>query len=258
MNQAWFFPFGQPVKKLMQHDRTPKKVFVLGVYASAVHARWIGADGKEKIRALAVASEPSIFWNGEAQEAKAIIDGIDVPEKAGKLVPADEKLNGPSGRALDEKFLQRLGFGRQEAWLCDVVPYSCMNSGQRKAVEREYRPWISPWKLPEPHMPERPKHADIMKSRPQEILDELRESQAPLLVLLGDEPIKWFLRCFDPRWNRLSDFLRDGEYGQKHSVTLNGYGVEVLPLVHPRQAAKLGAFSEEWAARHACWLPPRK
>ena len=35
------FPFGQPLKPVQQLNRSPKKAFVLGVYASAVHARWI-------------------------------------------------------------------------------------------------------------------------------------------------------------------------------------------------------------------------
>ena len=55
------FPSGQPIRKVTQTDRLPKRVFVLGVYASAVHARWIGQDGKTRIAALAVASEPEIF-----------------------------------------------------------------------------------------------------------------------------------------------------------------------------------------------------
>ena len=50
-----------------------KKVFVLGVYASAVHARW-KKDGKVICQALAVASEPRIFWDGNPEEAKRIID----------------------------------------------------------------------------------------------------------------------------------------------------------------------------------------
>ena len=59
------FPFGEKVRKVAQEDRTPKEVFVLGVYASAVHARWVDADGKTVVKALAVASEPYIFWRGE-------------------------------------------------------------------------------------------------------------------------------------------------------------------------------------------------
>lgn len=39
MTQLGTFPFGLPVTKVVEMDRTPKRVFVLGVYASAVHAR---------------------------------------------------------------------------------------------------------------------------------------------------------------------------------------------------------------------------
>ena len=72
------YPFGQTVKTLVQQDRTPKKVFVLGVYASAVHARW-KKDGKTVCTALAVASEPRIFWDGNIEEAKEIISKISIP-----------------------------------------------------------------------------------------------------------------------------------------------------------------------------------
>ena len=91
------FPFGQPVKPVIQKDRSPKKVFVLGVYASAVHAKWVGADNKTKIMALAVASEPYIFWRGD--KAEEIIANINIPPALGKLVPAAKNLNGPSGNA---------------------------------------------------------------------------------------------------------------------------------------------------------------
>ena len=45
------FISGNGWHRLIQEDRTPKKVFVLGVYASAVHARWM-KDGKVKCAAL--------------------------------------------------------------------------------------------------------------------------------------------------------------------------------------------------------------
>jgi hypothetical protein len=89
------FPFGSPVRLVEQTDRTPKKVFVLGVYASAVHARWLAPDGSVLIQALAVASEPSIFWKGD--KAEEVIKGIHLPNGAGSLEPAEERFNGPSG-----------------------------------------------------------------------------------------------------------------------------------------------------------------
>ena len=33
------YPFGESVHRLVQEECSPKKVFVLGVYASAVHAK---------------------------------------------------------------------------------------------------------------------------------------------------------------------------------------------------------------------------
>ena len=36
-----YFPFGQELKKVEQENKESKKAFVIGVYASAVHAKWI-------------------------------------------------------------------------------------------------------------------------------------------------------------------------------------------------------------------------
>ena len=55
---SYIFPFGQTLHQVIQSDLSPKKAFVLGVYASAVHARWIDQDGNQLVAALAVASEP--------------------------------------------------------------------------------------------------------------------------------------------------------------------------------------------------------
>ncbi len=123
------FPSGQPILPVRQADCTPKAVFVLGVYASAVHSRWAHPDGRTRIAALVVASEPEIFWTG--QGAEQIIAGIATPDGTGRLVPAGANLNGPSGRALDESILSPLGLSRADAWLCDLVPHSCMNPGQK-------------------------------------------------------------------------------------------------------------------------------
>ena len=128
------YPFGSTLSPLVQLDRSPKKVFVLGVYASAVHARWIGPDGRTLVQALAVASEPVIFWDGRA--ADTIVQSIAVPTAAGHLEPAATKFNGPSGRSLDADFLGPLRLTRRDAWLCDLVPHTCVNASQLAAIER--------------------------------------------------------------------------------------------------------------------------
>ncbi len=248
MSISGTFPFGQPLLPVLQEDRRPKKVFVLGVYASAMHARWVGPDGKVVVNAMAVASEPYIFWRGE--KADEIIRRINIPPEIGTLVPAPANLNGPSGIALDDLFLAPLGLSRDDAWLCDLVPHSCVNPSQMKAIERSYEPLREQYGLPEHSIPPVPTRlAD--DHRRSEILQELRDSQAETLILLGDQPIKWFLRHFDNRWKRLSDFE---PYGQRHRTDIDGITIDVLPLVHPRQAARLGASSKHWHDAHQQWL----
>src|SRR5260370_8684190 len=92
------FPFGEPVTALTQEDRSPKRVFILGVYSSAVHARWVDNCGKEMVKALAIASEPYIFWCGD--RAEQIIAKVRVPEALGRLEMPVIGFNGPSGVAL--------------------------------------------------------------------------------------------------------------------------------------------------------------
>ena len=176
------FPFGQPVERVAQPDRGPKRIFVLGVYASAVHARWDDANGDRLVRALGVASEPCIFWRGEGVED--IVSRIDVPPEAGSLQPAADRYNGPSGRSLDQHYLEPLGLSRDDAWLCDLVPYSCMNPDQDRAINRRYAPMVKRWGLPAVDWPRRPSKCTDAARRDQ-IAAELRESAAELVVTLG-------------------------------------------------------------------------
>jgi len=237
-----YFPFGEPLRLVKQRDRSPKKVFVLGVYASAVHATWYPPDGKP-VEALAVASEPEIFWNGE--NAAGIIDQIDVPSGAGKLEAADEKYNGPSGRTLDELYLKPMDLSRANVWLCDLVPHSFMNPDQKKAIIK--------YNLPAASIPEKPLELTD-ELRRNEIIAELEESQADTIILLGDDPIKWFLSYVSERKEtRLAEFGRR-TYGSEILVNINGKKYKVIPLVHVRQAGGLGPHSPYWRWRHSKWV----
>lgn len=245
------FPFGMPLKRLEQLEKSPKKVFVLGVYASAVHAKWIGPDKKIRVRALAVASEPYIFWRGE--DAEDIIAGINIDKKAGYLMPADQQLNGPSGRALDEFFLAPLGYKREDAWLCDIVPHSLMNPSQKKAIEAKYEFIREEFGLPEVTIP--PVNKSFMdKKRRQEIIEELKLSKASTLILLGDIPIKFLLQGYSDK-KRLSDFGTNCEdYGRRQKIEINGKEYDVYALAHPRQVGQLGASNVKWKILHDSWL----
>jgi uracil-DNA glycosylase len=246
------FPFGQQVQEVVQKDRSEKRVFILGVYASAVHAQWIGKDNKTKVKALAVASEPYIFWRGD--KANEIIEQIDIPKALGTLIPANKQYNGPSGIALDELILEPLGLTRSDVWLCDLIPHSCVNPSQRKAIISNYEPFIEEYDLPIPTVPEVPGQLTDHKRRAS-ILEELIESGAETLILLGDKPIIWFLKYYDQRWKKLANFTQNEEsYGRLHSTKIKGNTIQILPLAHPRQIAKLGSSSAKWYEYHQAWI----
>ena len=246
------FPFGQSIERVVQADRSPKRVFVLGVYASAVHARWCDARGRQMIKALGVASEPYIFWRGEGVEK--ILSAIDVPPGAGRLVPPVGNLNGPSGRSVDEDFLEPLGLTRADAWLCDLVPYSCMNKRQADAISRYYAPLVEQFALPPVNWPILPGKLTGVARR-KEIAAELWESTAEVVVTLGDRPLKWFgAKAFGSE-RSLGAYGRDSQsYGALHDVVFGGRVLSLLPLVHPRQAAGLGPYSRCWNALHKTWI----
>ena len=245
------FPFGQPIQRVTQADRGPKRVFVLGVYASAVHARWCDAQGKQVVRALAVASEPCIFWRGDGVEK--ILSAIGVPPNAGRLEPAAWNLNGPSGRSIDEHYLQPVRLTRADAWLCDLVPYSCKNTGQANAVKTRYEPRARKLALPPVDWPAVPrKFADA--TRREEIAVELRESTAEVVVTLGDQPLKWFGNALGSK-RSLGAYGKDLKtYGRLHDFEIEGRDLKLLPLVHPRQAAGLSGHNPQWKALHTTWV----
>jgi uracil-DNA glycosylase len=256
MNSVGIFPFGQPVLPVVQADKTPKRVFVLGVYASAVHARWIGEDGRQKVAAVAVASEPEIFWRGSEDAAGEIIARIKLPAGAGRLTtPASAQLNGPSGKALDDLFLKPRGLSRADAWLCDLVPHSCRNDKQALALQREYDPLQESLGLPCYDWPKLPDElAD--SSRRAAIERELLDSGAETVITLGDQPLMWFMKHYGGKTS-LSAYGTGADYGRLHPFMLAGKKLHLRPLVHPRQAARLGSHSAEWANLHHAWIENR-
>jgi len=252
IRMAYYFPFGQELHPLVQEDRTPKQVFVLGVYASAVHARW--KRGNEVIsQALAVASEPRIFWDGDPEEAREIIGRCRIPRELGYLEPAGTQLNGPSAKVLDDDILGPLGFSRADAWLCDMLPETRLNPNQIKVLKEKYEPLIEAYGLNAVTIPKRPS-AFCDRNRCEEITAELLKSEAGLLVLLGDLPIQQYLnRVAEVPYASLQEYTDLYGYGNASETVIAGRPLRVLPLAHPRQIGALGVHSEKWHDLHAVW-----
>ena len=250
------FPFGQELRKVEQQDRTPKEFFVLGVYASAVHAKWVNTAGKVVCRSLAVASEPYIFWkNDNDNEAERIINNIMIPPELGKLLPAAGIYNGPSGRALDEHILKPLGTDRKNTWLCDLMPEARMNKSQQKIHKEKYHPLVMKYQCLNNVTVEPVQSCFCDEKRRDEITLEIKESRAKYLVLLGDIPIKQYLKKVVPGidFSSLCEYNKKYEYGAKYRATINYFDIDVIPLAHPRQVAKIGNFTKHWFHKHKKW-----
>lgn len=245
------FPFGQPIIPVKQvEDGHTKNLFILGVYASAVHVKWYGIDGKLRIRAMAVASEPEIFWRGDNEYVQEVIKRINLAPMYGHLEPADAEFNGPSGICLDKNYIHPLGLTRDDVWLCDLLPESRKNPSQASALAQKYDDIVNI----DYNFPPVPKCiAD--ESRIQEIIGELEKSGARQILLLGDEPIKYFLQRFKPEIKKLSSIV---PYGKEVEFSIHGTTYSALCLAHPRQTARLGKSNLRWFELHREWIEKRQ
>ena len=130
-----------------------------------------------------------------------------------------------------------------------------MNSDQEKAIRERYDPVAHTLGLPAATVPPVPSRF-ATESRVEEIVEEFLASGAETLITLGDVPLKEFvapLRLCEK--TAIAHFgVQPGQYGQRHAFELRGRRFHLLPLVHPRQAAKLGAHSSQLPDAHAGWI----
>ena len=129
-----------------------------------------------------------------------------------------------------------------------------MNDNQKDAIRTRYNPVREKYGLPLASIPEKPDNL-IDAGRLNEIVAELEASQAETIILLGDDPIKWFLsKASDCKKTRLADFGEDTKtYGFPHSVHINGKPYTVIPLAHVRQGGSLGPNTPKWERLHTTW-----
>ncbi len=141
---------------------------------------------------------------------------------------------------------------RKDAWLCDLLPEARLNPGQIKALEK-YERIREQYHLNEVTIPHRPT-VFCNEKRIKEILEELYQSQAKTLILLGDIPIKQFLnRVADVKYTSLQEYEELYGYGTCTEALINNRAMRILPLAHPRQIGALGLHSNKWHQLHCLW-----
>ena len=81
----------------------------------------------------------------------------------------------------------------------------------------------------------------------------MSDSVAEILVTLGDQPLAWFARFYGSH-GALGHYGKTPDtYGRLHDLQIAGKTLKLLPLVHPRQAGRLGSHSTGWSKLHAHW-----
>ena len=236
------FPFGQPIQPVTWPHPGRKQVLIIGVYPSAVHARWVDVDGRIRIRAVAVANEPEPFWLGQDAEEHIEAVAATVPPVAGRLIAASE-YNGPSGQALDASVLGPLGLTRDHIRVADIDNRYMANSAQQKATAGYCQLLASKGLVPPVSWRRRRPVTKIPADRSPSLVDEFDEAAPEWVITLDDEPLRAL---------GLERLTMDN-YGKPTSTLVAGHKVQLLRLVHTRQQAGHGASSPAWAQAHRHW-----
>ncbi|MCU0405410.1 MAG: hypothetical protein MUE91_02490 [Ignavibacteriaceae bacterium] len=245
------FPFGNPVMKIKQANILPKPVFILGVYGSAVFAQFKPANAKSTIRYLPIDNEPEIFWRGSQEETKKIITNIKVPRLTGNLISEDKTINGVLGRLLDKYYLHQLKLKRDDVWICNLIPHAVINKNERKALKK-YNELHSLFNLPEAAIPTKKDRWNFFsKKRYREIIEEIYQSRAEVIISLGQQPLKWFFKEFNLD---LGNLLNTKDYGSIAEVQIDSIKIKLIPLFHPKQLIKESNIDTKVGLLHYDWM----
>ena len=257
---------------------------MLGVYPSALHIRWklpawAQPDvGRKVVGALAVADEPTVFWNGgnatelveQWRERSGFVEG-DQPGEYGHVSPAG---NGTSGASVEASVLTPLRIAPESTWFSDCVDRFFVKAGDKQqggVMSSTYDRFVQlvasvghdrprSRRLLSASLPERPTASDLVRLAVAEHRDRLRheliESRAPLLVSLGEEARRTVQLIVDeaagPPTTTLAADTATSSYGQPGTIVIDGRTTSWLALVHP------GNRSERWVAIRTRWAeqPP--
>ena len=278
--EQFIFPFGQPSTR--RPSRRPSghaSLFVLGVYPSALHVRWVPPQwaqdelGVGPVGALAVDDEPTVLWDGADAEARVerwreavgFRQG-DGRAEFGHVAPAG---NGTSGRSVSRRILAPLDATAKDTWFTDVVDrYFAKSGGSRRqqadAIAAEYAPFAIRAKRPKAHLPPRPSENELVdiavERHATRLRRELAEAAAPVIVSLGEEARRVLAaladECGGPPTGRLDARRLVGanasHYGEPGTVRIAGHSMTWHALVHP------GQRSTSWRALHDDWIARRR
>jgi hypothetical protein len=263
-------------------------------YPSAWHIAWrappdlVCKEGRGSVAALAVDVEPTVFWDGDAEDFAeqlsrwkqevGFLDG-----QHGFVSPVSPSMNGSSGKTVVRHYLKPLGIGVEHATFTDVYPVFLIKeeTGGRKkreqgdAIRDEYDSLAARMGFPTCSLPTRIPKAKLpalaASTFGERLIADLSAASAPLIITLGEEVWGTLLaipplRARPPRAS-FRDLYSDA-YGAVGSLTVNDREVAWLPLVHPgllkgkldpaASVAPGRRSLDGWGTFHARWAAARQ
>ena len=225
-------------------------MFVLGAYPSAVHVAWVppSDSGLRRVAALPVADEPVPFWDGSDA-----VERIDRWRREFRLdlavhgrFSSPGRLNGSSGRWLDDHVLAPLQCGRDDAWITDCLDTYRLSTGVAARLTDTYDAGRLRYGWPDwpvaPHPSEQAIVDEARQSHMWRLRQELESCGPELVVTLGNAACRTLRELTSVGPSRLDVT----GYGQRHQVDVGGGAVDWLPLAHPAAPRPYQRAHEQW------------
>lgn len=249
------FPFGRPVTPRLPSASSPRPLFVLGAYPSALHVEWIPPEPFSRIRAIPIDNEPSPFWDGadHAERVDLWKDEVGFDERWGS-VKGVKRFNGPSGEWVREKVLAPLGCTSRDAWITDCLDTYRGSVGVTRRLTDTYDPFAKEYGLPAARLPLHPSEARIVEEalshHAARLRGELAAARPELVVTLGNAALRVLAEITEHEGRPPSKLGLD-EYGQERTSRVAGRRVRWLPLAHPAAPDVYQRAHDGWARRSA-------
>lgn len=261
MSKGTYF-FGSPIRRRKPSAEGHRRVFVLGAYPSALHVRWtlpLGVrrpSGATHVSAVAVADEPTPFWDGADAQERTSAWMASKPSHWGAF-ENDPSRNGPSGKKLTADYLDVLQFSRTDCWITDCLDHYFGSKNQHKNLPF-YRSLVPTLGLPEVHLPPHPTENEIRRLAEDHLtrLDqELGDCDPEEVLTLGNAALAVFLNLVEAPSNAPTmlnlKVAADGSgpYGNPVAVRHRGKALRWWPLAHMAAPSRYHKAHNMWIER---------